>query len=92
MGEGVATLYICHLLPWFGLPKRIRSDQDPQFTSMFSTEICKQTGNLQNLSTAFRPQTDGQTERMNQWIEQYLRPCMGQTTRATQLGALSRNS
>ena len=33
-GEGVAVLYIRHLLPWFGLPKRIISDRDPRFTSV----------------------------------------------------------
>ena len=72
-GEGVAMLYMRHLLPWFGLPKRIISDRDPRFTSAFSREICAQTQIQQNLSTAFHPQTDGQTERMNMWIEQYLR-------------------
>jgi hypothetical protein len=73
-GQGVAALYVRYLLPWFGIPKRIISDRDPRFTSTFSKEICKQTGIQQNLSTAFHPQTDGQTERMNLWIEQYLKP------------------
>ena len=36
--------------------------------------MCKALGIQQNLSTAFHPCTDGQTERMNAWIEQYLRP------------------
>ena len=72
-GEGVATLYFRHLFPWFGIPKRIISDRDPRFTSHFSRAVCKATGIQQNLSTAFHPRTDGQTERMNQWIETYLR-------------------
>src|SRR5712672_4346561 len=72
-GKGVATLYLQHLLPWFGIPKRIISDRDPRFTSHFSKTICEATGIQQNLSTAFHPRTDGQTERMNAWVEQYLR-------------------
>jgi hypothetical protein len=73
-GPGVAKEYLCHLVPWFGLPRRIISDRDPRFTSNFSRAICKDTGIQQNLSTAFHPRTDGQTERMNAWVEQYLRP------------------
>ena len=73
-GTGVALEYLKHLVPWFGLPKRIISDRDPRFTSAFAKEMCKALGIQQNLSTAFHPRTDGQTERMNAWIEQYLRP------------------
>ena len=73
-GTGVALEYLRHLVPWFGLPKRIISDRDPRFTSHFSRAICKGLGIQQNLSTAFHPRTDGQTERMNAWIEQYLCP------------------
>jgi len=54
-GKGVATLYLQHLLPWFGIPKRIISDRDPRFTSHFSKTICEATGIQQNLSTAFHP-------------------------------------
>jgi len=71
---GVALEYLKHLVPWFGLPKRIISDCDPRFTSAFAREMCKALGIQQNLSMAFHPRTDGQTERMNAWIEQYLRP------------------
>jgi hypothetical protein len=73
-GQGVANEYLKHLIPWFGLPKRIISDQDPQFTSHFSRTLCKNLGVQQNMSTAFHPQTDGQTEWMNAWVEQYLHP------------------
>ena len=73
-GPGVANEYLKHLVPWFGLPKRIISDRDPRFTSAFAREMCKALGIQQNLSTAFHPRTDGQTERMNAWLEQYLRP------------------
>jgi len=73
-GTGVALEYLKHLVPWFGLPKQIILDRDPRFTSAFAKEMCKALGIQQNLSTAFHPCTDGQTERMNAWIEQYLRP------------------
>jgi hypothetical protein len=72
-GQGVATLYLRHLFPLFGIPKRIISDRDPRFTSHFSKAVCKATQTQQNISTAFHPRTDGQSERMNQWIETYLR-------------------
>jgi hypothetical protein len=61
-GPGVAQQYLKHLLLWFRLPKCIISDQDPRFTSKFSCAICKATGIQQNLSTAFHPRTDGQSE------------------------------
>jgi len=73
-GTGVALEYLKYLVPWFRLPKWIILDCDPRFTSAFAKEMCKALGIQQNLSTAFHPQTDRQTERMNAWIEQYLRP------------------
>jgi hypothetical protein len=72
-GPGVADEYLKHLVPWFGLPRRIISDRDPRFASHFSRSLCASLGIQQNLSTAFHPRTDGQTERMNAWVEQYLR-------------------
>jgi len=73
-GTGVALEYLKHLMLWFGLPKQIILDRDPRFTSAFTKEMCKALGIQQNLSTAFHPCTDRQTEHMNAWIEQYLRP------------------
>ena len=46
--------------------------------STFTTELTSQLNIQQNLSTAFHPHTDGQTERMNTWIEQYLRHWVNQ--------------
>jgi hypothetical protein len=71
--EGVAREYLRHLVPWFSLPKRIISDCDPRFASRFSRTLCHNLGIQQNISTAFHPRTDGQTERMNTWVEGYLR-------------------
>jgi Chromo (CHRromatin Organisation MOdifier) domain/Integrase zinc binding domain len=71
-GTGIAKLYLENIFRWFGLPKRIISDRDPRFTSHFRKAITKVLGIMQNLSTAFHPQTDSLSERKNQWIEQYL--------------------
>lgn len=56
-----------------GVPKKIISDRDSRFTSRFWT--CMQTalGTQLNLSTAYHPKTDGQTERVNQVLEDMLR-------------------
>jgi len=68
-GEGIANLYLEHVYRWFGLPQKMISDRDPRFTSHFAKALCQQLGISQNLSTAFHPQTDGLSERKNQWIE-----------------------
>ena len=72
-GEGVAKLYMEHVYRWFGLPQKIISDRDPRFTSHFARGLTRTLGIQQNISTAFHPQTDGLTERKNQWVEGYLR-------------------
>ena len=72
-GEGIAELYFKNVYQWFGLPNKIISDRDPRFTSHFAKALCTQLGIDQNVSTAFHPQTDGLTERKNQWVEQFLR-------------------
>jgi hypothetical protein len=70
---GVAQLYANYILPRYGLPLRNISDRDPCFTSSFFRELCRVVGAVQNLSTAYRPQTDGQSEQTNQHLEQYIR-------------------
>ena len=62
-----------NVIQWFGLPTRVISDRDPRFTSQFGKALATKLGITQNLSTAFHPQTDGLSERKNQWVEQYLR-------------------
>ncbi len=71
--EGVARLYLHHVFKHFGLPLKVISDRDTRFTSKFAKELCRCLGILQNISTAYHPRTDGQSERTNQWLEQYLR-------------------
>jgi hypothetical protein len=72
-GPGIAQLYLRNIYPWFGLPSRVISDRDPRFTSQFRKALMTKLGINRNISTAFHPQTDGLSERKNQWIEQYLR-------------------
>ena len=71
--EGVAQLYFDHIFPRFGVPSKIITDRDPRFTSQFMNELCKQLRIEQNTSTPYHPRTDGQSERTNQWLKQYLR-------------------
>ena len=61
-GQEVAALYLQHLVPWFGIPRKIISDCDPRFVSKFTTELCRLLNIQQNVSTAFHPRTDGASE------------------------------
>ena len=72
-GEGIAALYLKNVYPWFGIPTKVITDRDPRFTSHFAKALCAQLGIRQNISTAYHPQTDGLSERKNQWVEQFLR-------------------
>jgi len=67
--EGVAKLFKDHIFPFVGLPKKVISDRDPWFTSTFFKELCKQLRVLQNLSTAYHPQTDRQSKKTNQHVK-----------------------
>jgi len=69
----VARLFLNHIHRLHGLPADIVSDRDKVFTSRFWRHFLGLLGVKPNLSTAFHPQTDGQTERVNQVLEQYLR-------------------
>jgi transposase InsO family protein len=56
-----------------GLPTCILSDRGPQFTAEFTTELYRLLGIKAAKTTAYHPQVDSQTERVNQELEQYLR-------------------
>jgi hypothetical protein len=70
---GFARLFLKNIVRLHGLPDSIVSDRGSIFTSHFWKALSRLLNMKQRLSTAFHPQTDGQTERMNQTIEQYLR-------------------
>ena len=71
--EGLARLFRDNMWKLHGLPKSIISDRGPQFMAGLMRELNEILGIKSKLSTAFHPQTDGQTERINQELEQYLR-------------------
>lgn len=70
---GAARLYLQHVWKLHGLPNCVISDRGPQFVAAFTKELYRLLGIKLASSTAYHPQTDGQTERLNQELEQYLR-------------------
>jgi len=70
---GLARLFRDNVWKLHGLPESIISDRGPQFAAGVMRELNAMLGIDSKLSTAFHPQTDGQMERMNQELEQYLR-------------------
>jgi len=70
--EELARLLRDNVWKLHGLPESVVSDRRPQFTAELMKELNRMLGIKTKLSTAFHPQTDGQTERMNQELEQYL--------------------
>ncbi|KAJ3687587.1 hypothetical protein LUZ61_016751 [Rhynchospora tenuis] len=76
--NSVAKIFMNHIHKLHGLPKTITTDRDKVFTSNFWKELFKLLGCTLQYSTAYHPQTDGQTERVNQCLETYLR-CMCST-------------
>jgi len=71
--EGLARLFQDNVWKLHGLPESIVSNRGPQFAVELTKELNKMLGIETKLSIAFHPQTDGQTECMNQKLEQYLR-------------------
>lgn len=69
----VATLFFREVVRHHGIPKSIISDRDSRFTSMFWKALWQQLGTKLQMSTAYHPESDGQTERTNRTIEDMLR-------------------
>lgn len=69
----VAHVFLEQIFKLHGLPASIVSDRDTIFTSIFWQTIFKTLGVSLHYSTAYHPQSDGQTERVNQCLETYLR-------------------
>ncbi|WVZ94003.1 hypothetical protein U9M48_039947 [Paspalum notatum var. saurae] len=74
-GARLAELYISRIVCLHGVPKRIISDRGSQFTSRFWEQLHDSLDSKLRFSTAYHPQTDGQTERTNQILEDMLRAC-----------------
>jgi len=71
--QGVAKTLWDRVFKDVGISQKVISDRGPQFVSRFMKELCFRLGVERNPLTAYYPQTDGQTERVNQELEQYLR-------------------
>ena len=71
--EKLVTLFYEEVICRYGVPNGIVSDRGSVFTSGYWSSFCYEAHVKRRLSTAFHPQTDGQTERQNQTLEQYLR-------------------
>jgi len=68
----LARLFIEHVFKLHGMPRSIVCDRDPRMTSRFWRALCEALGVNMRMSSAYHPQTDGQTENVNKTIEQML--------------------
>jgi hypothetical protein len=71
----LAELYISRIVCLHGVPKKIVSDKETQFTSHFWQQLHEALGTHLNFSSAYHSQIDGQTERTNQILEDMFRAC-----------------
>jgi transposase InsO family protein len=71
----LAELYVSRIVYLHGVPKKIVSDRGTQFTSRFWERLHEALDTQLRFSSAYHPQTDGQTERVNQILEDMLRAC-----------------
>jgi transposase InsO family protein len=74
-GAKLAELYITRIVCLHRVPKKIVSDRGTQFTSRFWEKIHEAMNTRLNFSSVYHPQMDGQTERVNQILEDMLRAC-----------------
>jgi len=70
--EEIAKIYSDDIWKLHGVSRKILSNRGPQFTSKFMEEFMKALGTKRQLLMAYHPQTDGQTERINQEIGTFL--------------------
>ena len=71
--EGLADLFIHDIFRLHRLPDSVTSDRGPQFIGAAWKRVCRKLGIKAQLSTAFHPETDSQTEKINGVMKQYLR-------------------
>jgi hypothetical protein len=74
--ERYAEIYVDLILRLHGVPKTILSDQGTQFVARFWAQVHESLGTKLVHSSSYHPQTDGQTERINQIVEDMLRACV----------------
>jgi hypothetical protein len=74
-GSKLVELYIARIVCLHGVPKKIVSDRGTQFTSKFWEKLHESMDTKLNFSSAYHPQTDGQTKRVNQILKDMLRAC-----------------
>jgi transposase InsO family protein len=74
-GAKLIELYMSRIVCLHGVPKKIVSDRGSQFTSKFWEKLYESMDTKLNFSLAYHPQTDSQTERTNQILEDMLRAC-----------------
>ncbi|GJU11875.1 putative reverse transcriptase domain-containing protein [Tanacetum coccineum] len=74
--EKLARLYIKEVVARHGIPVSIICDRDPRFASHFWRSLQKALGTSLDMSTAYHPETDGQSERTIQTLEDMLRACV----------------
>ena len=72
----VQKLYFSQIVKLHGVPRTIISDRGPQFTARFWEHLHSLLGTKLVRSSAYHPQTSGQTERVNQILEDMLRACV----------------
>ena len=73
--EKLAEIFVREIVSLHGVPVSIVSDRDTRFTSRFWRKFQEELGTRLHFSTAFHPQTDGQSERTIQTLEDMLRAC-----------------
>jgi hypothetical protein len=69
----LAAIFMREVVRLHGVPERILSDRDPRFTANFWRAVWQMMGTALTMSTAYHPQTDGQTERANRTLEEMIR-------------------
>ena len=75
-GDKLAQLYVDNIVKMHGVPSTIISNRGTQFTSKFWKRLHEAMGTKLDFSSAYHPQTDVQTKRINQIIEDMVRACV----------------
>ncbi|KAK3043051.1 hypothetical protein RJ639_002619 [Escallonia herrerae] len=70
--EDTAQLFFKYVVKYWGMPQDIVSDRDSCFTGNFWTKLFKLFGSQLSMSSSYHPESDGQTERFNSMLEEYL--------------------